>query len=553
MKKLLIILAIFTTFILTITLTYLLFFKDFKNIGAFVISDDGKNKTLNSIEVSENNDDILISNSNTKLKMSEGSNYININGNNYLFAINNETYVLQKIDENLNLVETKELFNKSLISDSISNFYSEKEIEEAKSEKNFRIQNHHELWTDNEYSAGLLSTLSGESGGLTDDDSLIILKNNGNSWKVENIINVMKILGFNNSNLYDETKEKYKLNAINHNPKIAGETFDYNDRISLDFLHLNAFDYNYASKRIFISSRTLGSIIVLDASDIHDIKLELILSNPITYNYLNSSESENPIIKYDGESSFNWNGYMHNDKYNPKIKSEWEGKTLDYKVNGETYKSNDVYWDLNEEYLFMGQHNVKSLNKFFEDTEIYDGYNPEHEYISIFDNHASQDNPYQIHYSSEEGNKIGANKVDIDKDEKFDKGALTPYDGNAAFDECVSYFKIIDIDPTNRVATLIANEEIPYSSYISNANIYRIENKNYVFVHSGFSKTNSDKSEDAIYSFDKINNNTINPNDFFSNWKLIWNKKYDFVTYRGYLIPYNNLEWYTGQGLTYKI
>ncbi len=432
---------------------------------------------------------------------------------------------LNDVDSQFNTISKKKIFK---ISDL--NWIYQDEL----NMQSFLLAEHHELNADMDKSSFLISSFMDENFlGLTDDDRIIFTKDNGNELQeYDGQVIIQDILSITDEQIYDDNS--YNLNAME-----VQKSFP--ERKSIDFIHANAFDINPKTNRLFISSRTLGTIIIVDIEDLDNPKLEMILSNPIIYNYMENDGTNNPIIKYDGSGKFNWSGYMTNENYSPHIKKEWQGKTLDYIVNGERYSSEKNYWDLSEEYLFMGQHYVRSLNNFIEKTNLVKDYNPEHEYISIFDNHSSQDNPYQFHF---ENGVVGANKYDLDNNGKWDKGAFSVYGGNEFIEENLSYFKIIDIDPSNMTAKLITNVEIPYSPYISNAQIFSVEDKYFLYSHSGASTENNLNSIDKIWSFSSIEQKN-DPNKSMIDMKEIWSYKYDIASYRGEIYPNNNYTWYS--------
>ncbi len=461
----------------------------------------------------------------------EGSN-INYSGSKILSVPtiypdeNGDLFIwLNYIDSEFNLIDKEKIIRYSDFDDI---------YDEEKNFQSFNTTQHHELKVNEDYSQLLISSfLDPDFAGATDDDKVVFYQNKDKETQhnVEQV-SIQDILSIKDNQIYDNGS--YNLNSMDIQEKFP-------ERRSIDFIHANAFDINPKTNRLFISSRTLGMIIIVDIEDLKNPKLEMILSNPIVYNFMEDDGINNPIVKYDGSNKFNWAGYMSNDNYKPHIKKEWKGKTLDYIVNGEKYSSEEYYWDLSEEYIFMGQHYVRSLNSFIEETNLIDDYNPKHEYISIFDNHSAQDNPYQFHWVN---GVAGANRYDLDNDGKWDKGALSVYDNAPTIEEDTSYFKLIDIDPDNMTARLVSNIEIPYSSYISNAQIYQINNQFYLYTHSGLSQENDYHSLDKIFSFDSINSN-YNANASMINIKEIFNYKYNFASYRGALIPDSNFIWTT--------
>lgn len=474
------------------------------------------------------------------LKFAEGTN-INYHNGQLAQASNtknNDLYINQ-IDNDYNVLSSKKIFSMSRMDE-----YFVDEIALG----SYGAREHHEVWINGEYGAFLTSSYHSEwQGGLTDDDSIVIIKDNGtDDWEIINIISLQEVLGFTDEMI--GTTEEHYLNATAD----SGVPESDLGRLSLEFIHANAFDYNYDSKRLFVSSRTLGAIIVINLSDIMNPELEMILSNPVTYNYMETHDGQNPIVKYDGTSDvYNWLGYTSNPDYVPGIKNEWVGKTLDYTVNGNKYNSDELFWDISEEYLFMGQHYVRSLNSFIEETGLIRDYDSTHEYISIFDNHGSQDNPYQLHWKNGE---VGALKYDEDENGKWDEGAVITYGGQTYWDNPRSYFKVIDIDPSTMNATLISNESLVYSPYISNAQIFEIDGEMYVYSHSGATPINDNCSVDELFKFDSIDTNASDANEAMIGWKSIWT--YDGFSngqYRDEFSPNPDLEWKRAQGLLYTI
>lgn len=403
---------------------------------------------------------------------------------------------------------------------------------------------HHEIWSDGDYCAFFTSSMNFGTDGLTDDDMLIVLKNNGTeNWDILATIDFMDILGYSEEDLVNP-EDEYRIMATG----LAADPITPGNQI--DFLHMNAFDYNKESDRLFVSSRTLGAILVINLLSSGGPELEMILSNPITYNYSKANSSGDPITPDDGLGlSYEWNGYIANNDFVPELNDAWVGKTLNYRVNGTTYSSTDIRWDLSEEYMFMGQHYVRSLNSFLANNpEIYSGFDESKEYISIFDNHASQDNPYLMHWKEGE---VGLNKYDDNMDGKWDKGSFTTYGDVHSNNEPTSYFKIIEIDPVTMTATLLANEELKYSAYISDAQLMQVDGENFVVVNSG---NNYEKgvSYDQVFRFQYLDIDK-DVDDSLIGWERTLYIENEVGVYRTNFIPSDSVVWEDARGLATKI
>lgn len=325
----------------------------------------------------------------------------------------------------------------------------------------------------------------GTNGGVTDNDSFFVYNIDDDSYVDYNL---MEVFGIDESELI--TGNEYKIIPTQN------EDETYEDNI-FDFIHINAYDVNPETERLFLSSRTLGSIFVVDYSSAPE--LEYVISNPITYNFLESdSIGNNPIVRNGVDD------YSHNPDYNPHIRSGWEDKVVSMKFKDEIYSSSDPYWDIDESLGFSGQHNVKSINNFIksEDTpiEFVEG----HEYLSIFDNHTSWRSPYDLHSSD----GYGFSREDSNAEGMLSHGSFSSFLGSDVVNP-TSYWKVIDFDTENLTYEIIENKEIPYSPIVSNAQIVNYNNVLYLFTYSGNHPIGNGDMQYEMNVFDITNNELL--------------------------------------------
>lgn len=372
----------------------------------------------------------------------------------------------------------------------------------------------HEEWVDDEYVVEAI-TVPGVAHG-SDEDSIVIYRNNGNIYEQIAFIDLKETIGFKESDLIDGNN--YKI----------WPTANVVENDIQEFFHINSFDVNKQSKRLFVNSKVLSSIFIFNLVDLNNIYLEMVLSNPATYNYLyHDNSNQDPIMISNDSSESQYHGYTINPEYKPSL-GLFEDKALDYEVNNVVYSAKSVdnnsdWLGIDQKYLFGGEHSVRNVNSFLENSGILgDNYKSNHEYITIFDNHYFKQTPYALHEE-----KIGPSTNSSD----------------------TSYFKLIDIDPSVKKATLISNFELEFSPYVSNTFFIQINESNYIFSYSG--RTNEvTNSELSISKFDYINPN-LQPDESLINREEIFNLKLDFIGYRAVPIFENFSDINYGWGLYY--